>query len=317
MSQTPVSGPGPQLPSDGTGIPVPSRKTAVFVTAVTFNGRVEAVMAMKSPVRPMDASNASSGNEEIVNKASGPAESATPYLWSIPLVVSWKRFYYKTVEAPSAAHQKILATKPTLGHTAKLRKLSDQLPDMVPEATDTDNEIHRVITQDHERTAAKNAVPAIPKPSRRFTGSSLDTICDFEEEDDKYNATPGAMSELEQFFAARCTFGNWPWGSLKETTQIHYSAPAVMMSKKKSIALVASGAKCEALEDALNLRLQQHEAESAEKDTKIAELMEVRNCTSGFVAGCNTELATMHLEQQKRTAELFKKEEKLNNYEKP
>ncbi|KAJ7352099.1 hypothetical protein DFH08DRAFT_934616 [Mycena albidolilacea] len=34
---------GPQVPSDGTGIPVPSRKTAVFVTAVPFNGRVEAL----------------------------------------------------------------------------------------------------------------------------------------------------------------------------------------------------------------------------------------------------------------------------------
>ncbi|KAF8186573.1 hypothetical protein K438DRAFT_1033037 [Mycena galopus ATCC 62051] len=53
------------------------------------------------------------------------------------------------VEAPSTAHQKILATKPTLDLIAKLRKLADQLPETVPEATDTDNEIHRVITQVH------------------------------------------------------------------------------------------------------------------------------------------------------------------------
>ncbi|KAJ7321274.1 hypothetical protein DFH08DRAFT_818641 [Mycena albidolilacea] len=38
---------GPQLPSDGTGIPVPSRKTAVFVTAVPFNGRVEALTSAR------------------------------------------------------------------------------------------------------------------------------------------------------------------------------------------------------------------------------------------------------------------------------
>jgi hypothetical protein len=50
-------------------------------------------------------------------------------------------------------------------------------------------------------------VPAIPTPSGRSTGFLLDTICDFEEEDDEDNATPGAVSELEQFFAARRTFG--------------------------------------------------------------------------------------------------------------
>jgi len=58
---------------------------------------------------------------------------------------------------------------------------------------------------DHELTAAKNAVPAIPKPSRRSTSSLLDTICDFEEEANEDSATPGALSELEQFFAACCT----------------------------------------------------------------------------------------------------------------
>ncbi|KAF7364657.1 Eukaryotic translation initiation factor 3 [Mycena venus] len=56
-------------------------------------------------------------------------------------------------------------------------------------------------------TTAKNAVPAIPKPSRRSTGSLFDAICDFEEEDVEDNATPGAASELEQFFAAHRTFG--------------------------------------------------------------------------------------------------------------
>ncbi|KAJ7757168.1 hypothetical protein B0H14DRAFT_2634943 [Mycena olivaceomarginata] len=86
---------------------------------------------------------------------------------------------------------------------------------------------------------------------------------------------------------------------------------------EKSIALVALEAKCKALEDALNLRpAQQHEAESDEKDSKIVESMEVRDCASGFLAERNTELATRHLEQQKRTAELSKKEDKLDNYRK-
>ncbi|KAJ7318594.1 hypothetical protein DFH08DRAFT_819871 [Mycena albidolilacea] len=84
-----------------------------------------------------------------------------------------------------------------------------------------------------------------------------------------------------------------------------------------SIALVALEAKCKALEDALNLRPQQHEAESAEKDSNIAELMEVRHCASVFLAERTTELTTMHLEQQKRTTELSKKEEKLDNHRKP
>ncbi|KAJ7310923.1 hypothetical protein DFH08DRAFT_822755 [Mycena albidolilacea] len=38
---------GPQLPSDGMGIPVLSRKTAVFLTAVPFNGQVEALIPAK------------------------------------------------------------------------------------------------------------------------------------------------------------------------------------------------------------------------------------------------------------------------------
>ncbi|KAF8142731.1 hypothetical protein K438DRAFT_2111783 [Mycena galopus ATCC 62051] len=48
------------------------------------------------------------------------------------------------VEAPSAAHQKNLANL-----IAKLRKLADQLLETVPEATDTDNKIYRIITQVH------------------------------------------------------------------------------------------------------------------------------------------------------------------------
>jgi len=43
----------------------------------------------------------------------------------------------------------LFTAKPTLDLIVKLRKLSDQLPETVPEATDTDNEIQRVITQVH------------------------------------------------------------------------------------------------------------------------------------------------------------------------
>ncbi|KAJ7459621.1 hypothetical protein B0H11DRAFT_1924246 [Mycena galericulata] len=48
-------------------------------------------------------------------------------------------------EAPSAAHQNVLATKPILDLIKRMDRLSAQLPDTVAEASDTDD-VHRVIT---------------------------------------------------------------------------------------------------------------------------------------------------------------------------
>jgi hypothetical protein len=79
---------------------------------------------------------------------------------------------------------------------------------------------------DQETNATKNAIPAIPMPSKDSTGSLLDAICDFEEDED--NAATGAVSESEQFFAVRHTFGRgdrqWPllwWMVSREFSLFH------------------------------------------------------------------------------------------------
>ncbi|KAJ7710719.1 hypothetical protein B0H17DRAFT_5085 [Mycena rosella] len=51
-------------------------------------------------------------------------------------------------EAPTAAHQHVLATKPILDLIKRMGKLSSQLPETVPEASAADK-VHRVITTVH------------------------------------------------------------------------------------------------------------------------------------------------------------------------
>ncbi|KAJ7328061.1 hypothetical protein DFH08DRAFT_816221 [Mycena albidolilacea] len=67
----------------------------------------------------------------------------------------------KNTEGLSNGHQQALATKPVLDLIKRMRRLSGLLPDSVPEASEDDNEIHRVMTEVHgltrysEKTAAK------------------------------------------------------------------------------------------------------------------------------------------------------------------